>query len=57
MEQCTDLRTGAAMVIPLSSGAAFAGLVMASVAYTALPVPRLACMEVVERLRAGIGPA
>ena len=38
------------MVIPLSTGALFAGAVMAGVAYMALPIPRLICMEVLEGL-------
>jgi hypothetical protein len=39
-----------AMIVPLSSGAVFAAPVMAGVTYMALRVPRLVCMELVERL-------
>jgi hypothetical protein len=39
-----------AMIIPLSSGAVFAPPVMTGVTYMALRIPRLVCMEVVERL-------
>jgi hypothetical protein len=44
----------AAMVIPLGSGTVFAGAVVTSVAYMALPIPRLVCVEVVERLLAAL---
>jgi hypothetical protein len=40
----------AAVVISLSSGAVFAGAVMARVAYMALSISRFVCVEVVERL-------
>jgi hypothetical protein len=40
----------AAMVISLSSGAVFAGAVMARVANMALSISRFVCVEMVERL-------
>jgi len=44
------LAATATMVISLRSGAMFTGPVVASVAYMALPITRLVCVEVVERL-------
>ena len=45
------------MTTALISGAVFTAPFMASISYVALRVPRLVRMEVIERLRAGIGPA
>jgi hypothetical protein len=42
--------TSTAVVIPLCTGAVFIGSVVASVAYMALPITRLVCVEVVVRL-------
>jgi hypothetical protein len=44
----------AAAMVPLRSGAVFARPVMTGVAYMALPIPRLVCVEVVERLLAAL---